>query len=113
MICSSVNCDRFIVHPLQSEGRYSFVEEVQAHRSRLKNLSCLLATRQPSGRITNPRSAPGKWGHPNLRSGHRRCPDGVDVHGHFDRVRSATEDNAVHKTHVSVVAADTDRHVLD
>ncbi|SUS05773.1 hypothetical protein DF3PB_210024 [uncultured Defluviicoccus sp.] len=33
MICASVNCDRFVVHPLQGDGRYSFVEELQAHRS--------------------------------------------------------------------------------
>jgi hypothetical protein len=38
MICSSVNRDRFIVHPLQGDGLYSFLDEVQVLRS---NVPCL------------------------------------------------------------------------
>lgn len=80
---------------------------------RSKNLSCFLATSQLRDPIANSLSTPDKWVRPNLRSGHCRRPDGVDVDGHFDRVRSATEDNAIYEAHVSVVAADTNRHVLN
>ena len=39
MICSSVNRDRFIVHPLQGDGLYSFLAELQGLRSHRRNSS--------------------------------------------------------------------------